>query len=337
MSLISIGVIGTGGMGARHVHNLHTHVAGARVASVYDLDQARAVDVAAAAGGATVARDPLALITDPAVEAVIIASPDPTHADLAAACVQQGKPVLCEKPLATTAPRAREVVELEIAKGRRLISLGFMRRFDPAHTAVKRALDAGRIGRPILFKGTSRAAMMAPDLPIATIMSNSAIHDMDSARWIMGRDVQDVYVRAVRTHDHFAPGARDLFLITATLEGDCIVSIECSMATEYGYDIEATVVGEKGVLETIQPDVAILRSKGMRGYAYQRDWLERFERAYLVELEEWVTSLRAGRNFAGASAWDGYMASLMADACTEAVATGKVTPVATPVRPDLYR
>ncbi len=137
MSDMTIGVIGTGGMGTRHAVNLHQHVVGARVAAVYDLDPERAGAAAKAVGGARVVADPLELIGDPRVDAVVIASPDPTHAELAAACLMQRKPVLCEKPLATTSAVAREIVEKEVAIGRRLISVGFMRRFDPAHLAVK--------------------------------------------------------------------------------------------------------------------------------------------------------------------------------------------------------
>ncbi len=300
MSEIAVGVIGTGGMGARHALNLHTHVASARVSAIYDLDPAHARNAAAAAGTPRVFDDPHNLIDSGDVEAVVIASPDPTHADLAAACLRAGKPVLCEKPLATTAERAFQVVQQEVDAGRRLVSVGFMRRFDPAHLAVKRAIEAGMIGRPMLFKGASRAAMMPGDLPIATIMTNSAIHDLDSARWMMGRDPKEIAVRALRTHEHFPPEARDLFLITQVLDGPSLADIEVSMATEYGYDIEATVVGEKGVLETRQPDVALLRSAGVRGYKYPKDWLERFQAAYVAEVEEWIASLQEGRAFGGA-------------------------------------
>jgi myo-inositol 2-dehydrogenase/D-chiro-inositol 1-dehydrogenase len=336
MSEVAIGVIGTGGMGTRHAVNLHEHVVGAKVVAVYDLDGSRAAAAAAAVGGARVLADPRELIADPAVEAIVIASPDPTHAELATACLHYQKPVLCEKPLATTSAVAREIVEKEVALGRRLLAVGFMRRFDPAHLAVKRVVESGRIGRPILFKGASRAGMMPSDLPIATIMTNSAIHDLDAALWMLQHDVQEVFVRSVRTHDTFAPEARDLILISMGLAGSCLADIEIAMAAEYGYDIEATVVGQAGVAETIQPDVALVRHQNRRGFTYPRDWLERFQIAYVAELESWVGSLRGGAPFAGATAWDGFRASLVADACIDSLHSGQPTPVHTPARPDLY-
>ena len=120
------------------------------------------------------------------------------------------------------------------------------------------------------------------------------------------------------------------------LGGPCIADIEIAMAAEYGYDIEATVVGQRGVAETIQPDVALVRYQGKRGFTFQRDWLERFQTAYVAELENWVASLCGGPAFAGATAWDGFRAALVADACIEALHSGHPTPVHTPARPDLY-
>ena len=89
--------------------------------------------------------------------------------------------------------------------------------------------------------------------------------------------------------------------------------------------------------ETIQPDVALVRYQGTRGFTFQRDWLERFQTAYVAELENWVASLCDGTAFAGATAWDGFRAALVADACIEALHSGHPTPVHTPARPELYK
>lgn len=94
---LSVGVIGTGGMGTRHALNLHRAVGSTRVAAVYDLDQDRARQVAEICGQALVFDEPERLINDPHVDVVVIASPDDTHARLTLACLQAGKPVLSEK------------------------------------------------------------------------------------------------------------------------------------------------------------------------------------------------------------------------------------------------
>jgi myo-inositol 2-dehydrogenase/D-chiro-inositol 1-dehydrogenase len=337
---VAIGVIGTGGMGLRHVENLQNHVVGARVVAIHDVDGERAARAAATAAGARTFAGPLALIQDPGVQAVVIASPDSTHAELAVACIDAGKPVLCEKPLGVSAAQAQAVVEAEVAAGRRLISVGFMRRYDPAHVAVKRAVDAGAIGQPLLFKGASRAQTMASDRPLDNIMSNSAIHDLDAARWMLADvqdDVHEVMVHALRSRDVFAPETADLFLITMRFGARKLASIEVAMAVEYGYDIEATLVGTQGVAETQQPDVALVRRNNQRGFTYPMDWLERFQTAYLAEVEEWVCALRGVRPFTGATAWDGLMANLVADACVQSVRSGAPARIAAPDMPALYR
>jgi myo-inositol 2-dehydrogenase/D-chiro-inositol 1-dehydrogenase len=337
MADISIGVIGTGGMGTRHAMNLHWHVAGARVAAVYDLDSARAGQTAAACGDAQVFHDPMQLIQDSGIDAVVIASPDSTHAEFVRACLQHHKAVLCEKPLATTTEAALGIVEAEQAAGRRLIALGFMRRFDPQHVAVKQVVESKVIGRPILFKGASRNPMIPPHLPVDVIITNSVVHDLDSARWLLGQEIQEVYVRGVRTRPSFSDQTLDLLLIHMSLSGPCLATVEASLAVEYGYEITAEIVGELGTTETMQPDTASVRFQQQRRLPVPQDWLVRFQAAYVAELQDWVRSLHASQPFGGASAWDGYMAALAAEACLQSLRSGAPASVPTPIRSELYQ
>src|SRR3954447_16596073 len=126
---LRVGVVGAGVMGADHVTTLHRWVSGAEVSCVADLDVARAEGVAAGVPGARAVGDPIALVRDPAVDAVVVASADASHADLVLACLAERKPVLCEKPLAPTLEECRRLVEAEEALvwpcGTSLVSVGF--------------------------------------------------------------------------------------------------------------------------------------------------------------------------------------------------------------------
>lgn len=323
-------------MGARHAQNLHQLVAGARVAAVYDLDHDRAAQVAATCGEAQVFRDPVELIQSPAVDAVLVVSPDPTHAAFTHECLRQGKPVLCEKPLATTPDDAMALVEAELALGRRLIAVGYMRRFDPRHLAVARAVASGALGRPILFKGVHRNPMTSPTATGATVLTNSASHDLDAARWLLGQEVTRVFVQGVRTHGAFSPATVDMLLIQLTLSGDCMAAIECSVAVEYGYEVLAEVVGERGAALTLPLGDAVVRAGGVRTVAVTSSHLDCFQAAFVPELTAWVASVNGQTAFPGASAWDGYLASLVADACSSSLAGGMPVAVPTPARPALY-
>ena len=120
---IQIGVIGTGGMGGRHIHNLATHVANANVVAIMDLDEHRLSKLKSEYGIAKTFTDAHTLINDPDVQALVIASPDSTHAQFTLACLEASKPVLCEKPLAANAKDAKRVFQTEVAKGQRLMQV----------------------------------------------------------------------------------------------------------------------------------------------------------------------------------------------------------------------
>jgi myo-inositol 2-dehydrogenase / D-chiro-inositol 1-dehydrogenase len=337
MADISIGVIGAGGMGTRHVLNLQRHVKGARVVAIYDLDQARAGQVAAECGSARAFSDPLQQIQDAGVDAVVIASPDPTHAQFVHECLRHHKPVLCEKPLATTADEALKIIEAEQALGRRLIAVGFMRRFDPQHVAVQQVVTAGEIGRSILFKGVHRNPTLPPLWSGEVVVRNAAIHDIDSARWLLGQEITEVYVRGVRTHTSFSDETQDMLLIQMTLRGECLATAEVSVAVEYGYEVSAEIVGERGTAVTLQPDDVLVRAREARSVAVPRNHLARFQEAYILELTDWVHSVQTEQAFTGATAWDGYMSLLVTDACIQSLQSGTQVPVPTPERPGLYQ
>ncbi len=335
MSELAIGVIGVGGMGARHAHNLSERVAHARVATVYDFDSARAESVARACA-ATVARDPRDMIADPSIAAVLIATPDHTHAALAMACVEHRKPVLCEKPLAVNSDDALAIVRAEAAYGQRLVSLGFMRRFDPQHVGIKQAINAGQIGRPVLFKGSSRDFDLPDNHPIDTLMTNSVIHDLDSLRWLMSSDIEEIYMRGTRSRPGFAVNAYDVLLITASLAGGTLGLIEIAASAGYGYDIGAEVVGDRGAAETAHPDGALVRHAHQRSLAVPTDWLDRFQAAYVAEAQAWIESLYSETIFPGACAWDGYLATLNAEACLRSIRSGAAERITPAPRPALY-
>jgi myo-inositol 2-dehydrogenase/D-chiro-inositol 1-dehydrogenase len=334
---LSVGVIGTGGMGARHALNLHRAVGNARVAAVYDLDQDRARQVAGICGQALVFDDPERLINDPHVDAVVIASPDDTHASLTLACLGAGKPVLSEKPLATTVEDAVRVLEAEVALGQRLVSVGYMRRFDPQHMAVKTVVADGALGRPLLFKGVHRNAAVPYGITGETILINSAGHDFDSTRWLLGEEVQEVFVRGLRSRTDLHPDTRDLLLIEMALTNDSLAVIEVYVNADYGYEVSAEVVCERGSAITTLADTALVRSEARRAHSIPKDWLARFQNAYVVEVAEWIRSIQEGRPFGGANAWDGYITMLIAGSCIESFRGGAVKSLKVPDKPVLYQ
>jgi len=330
---LGVGVIGTGGMGGRHARNL-AQTAGARVAAIMDLDAARAGAVAADCGGAVTYTDADALIVAADVDAVVIASPDPTHADLAIGCVEAGKPVLCEKPLATSLADAARVVQAEAAAGRRLVQVGFMRVYDPAHVDLKDLIGRGEIGRPLRFQSGHCNTRFAEPRTVTDAITNSAVHDFHSARWLMGQEIATVYASHVRSVAERPETCRLLLVHLAFADG-AVGTVEVNSDSGYGYEVTVEIAGEEGVARTAGLSSPALRKAGNLAHAVAPDWLVRFADAYVVEVGDWVAALRAGAP-TGPSAWDGYMSLAIADACVRSVDAGAPQEVRTMDRPELY-
>jgi myo-inositol 2-dehydrogenase/D-chiro-inositol 1-dehydrogenase len=321
---LGVGVIGTGVMGAEHLRLLREETAGAAAVAICDADKARALAVAQGAASFT---DPLALTHDDRVEAVIIASPDATHATLALACVAAGKPVLCEKPLAATAEQALQIVAAEVAAGRRLVQVGYMRRFDPAYTQMKRAKDTGAIGDPVLLHNIHRNAA-APDwFTGAMAVTNSFVHEIDISRWLLGTD-------PVFAQVHSAPGGDPLLITMETAQGE-LISTEVFMNARYGYHVHAQLVGRDGTIEMAAPTITLSNQTRQHGHEWPENWVPRFADAYRIQMNAWVRAVATGHPV-GASAWDGYVATAIAEQVVTALQTGAKTQLNLAPRPDLY-
>ena len=321
---IGIGVIGTGVMGAEHVRILRHETPGAHLAGIFDANAARAQAIAS---GAAVFSDAHSLIASDQIDAILIASPDATHAALTLACIEAGKPVLCEKPLASSATEALNVVRAEVASARRLIQIGYMRRFDPGYREIKRVSDAGGLGETVLLHNVHRN-VRAPDWftgPMA--VTNSFVHEIDASRWILGSEMVSARVEA-------GPGGEPL-MITMKTDKDEIVSTEVFVNARYGYHVHVELVGRHGTVSLAPPSLTFVNKDGTGGHSYPDNWVPRFEEAYRRQMAEWVGAVKAGSSV-GASAWDGYVASAIAEQVAEALAGNGLAPLKYGPRPPLY-
>ena len=314
-------------MGAAHVRTLSTLVSGAEVTRVYDLDPDRAAAVAVTAG-ASPAPSESAVIESPDVDAVVIAAPDPLHAELTLACLKRGLPVLCEKPLATNAEDARQILEAEAATGRTLVQVGFMRRFDPGYLGMRRALTDGDIGEPRLLHCVHRNPSAHPTATSEGIVRNSMVHELDVARWLLSEEIVSIEVRS----PHRGEGLVDPQLATLEMASGVLVSIEVFVNAGYGYDVRSELVGTAGTVSLEPPVLTSMRQAGRDAETVAPNFVARFGEAYRAQLAAWVDAAAAGR-VAGATAWDGYVAGLVADAGVASLRTGERVPVELPAKP----
>jgi myo-inositol 2-dehydrogenase/D-chiro-inositol 1-dehydrogenase len=330
---MNIGVIGTGLMGTTHVRVLSAAVSGAHVVAVADALPESAERMAAEAGIESVYTDAHELIRDPDVEAVIVASPAGTHEELVLACLDAGKPVLCEKPLAASAAASRRVLESEAALGRRLVQVGFMRRFDPGYVALKRRLDDGAVGAPLMVHCAHRNPAAPPTFTSEMLITDSIVHEIDTLRWLLGDEIARATVFAPRPSSHAASGLQDPQVVVFETAAGRLADVECYVNARYGYDVRCEVVAETGTLELAAPATVTIRLAGARGAGIADGFQQRFGTAYLNELQAWVGSQGSP---CGPDAWDGYAAAAVCEAAVESLHTGHPVDVSLDVRPVLY-
>jgi len=332
---IRVGVIGTGGIGTDHATKLATTISGSTVSAVTDINRARAEEVARAVGGATVFADGFELITSDAVDAVVIASIGETHAAFTLACIEAGKPVLCEKPLAPTTPECVAVLEAEVTLGRRLVIVGFMRRYDPGYRQVKASLDGGAIGDALILHNVHRNPTVPESFTSFMTMTDSIIHEIDTSRWLLGEELTSVQVIPPKRTTKAFPHLQDPQFAAFTTESGILSTAEFFANCQYGYDVRCELVGSEGTASLVNPVVANQVTKATDSNVVPPDWRVRFGAAYHAELQAWISGLLRDE-IVGPSAWDGYAATRVTESGVEAVKTGQRVAIDYIAKPDLY-
>jgi myo-inositol 2-dehydrogenase/D-chiro-inositol 1-dehydrogenase len=323
---LKIGVIGTGGIGEAHVRRISEVVPGALIVAVNDIN----IDVCkriAAQYGARFEAEPHALINAPDVDAVIIASWDPTHEEFAVASIKAGKYALCEKPLADSASGCIRIMEAEIAGGKRLLQVGFMRRYDESYRQLKAAIDSGCIGAPLIVHSQHRNKVPAGAKHTTEMtVSGSLVHEFDITRFLLNDEYISAQLVYPRTSRHAHEGLIDPQIVYLETRKGIRIDFEMFMYGQYGYDVQCEVVGEEGTIRLPDPANVIMRQAGAHSYGIFPSWADRFSAAYETELREWVRSIKAGK-LTGPNAWDGYVTSAVAEACTKSRIEKTIIPI----------
>ena len=323
---VRVGVIGAGIMGADHVRTLQRSVTGASVIMIADIDADRAKEAAQAAPEAVTTSDWAEVMASQDVDAVIVASHDTTHANLTVAAVAAGKPVMCEKPLAPTSAECGRVVRAEdealAAAGRPpLVSVGFMRRFDPGYKEMKAAIAAGVCGVPLMIHCFSRGVRSVPGATTEFSVTNSAVHEFDVVPWLLGQPVISVSWHAPGV-SALASGQQDPQLMLLHTADGVLTTVESLQNARYGYDIRCEVIGDRGSVALAHGGHIVIDSERTRARSYPADWRLRFADAYRLELQEWIDAIQESRTSTLASSRDGMAAGIVADAVIASMKNG---------------
>ena len=336
MTDLRVAILGLGLMGSFHTELLTSRIRGVQVTVVNDFVQAKAEEVADRIGARVVA-DPIDAIKDPEVDAVLLATPGNTHAEQVNACLDAGKPVLCEKPLTTDVESAYAIVAKEAALGKQLIQVGFMRRFDPEYAALKELITSGGLGNPLMVHCTHRNPAVPPHFNSEFMIRDSVVHEVDVARFLLDEEIASVQVVKGVATSAAPEGTNDPMLVIFEMASGRIVTDEIYVRTGVAYEVRTEVVGESGsALIGLDQNLQVKSTDGRWGGQITPGFVERFGQAYAVELQRWVDAARQG-TIDGPGAWDGYAAVAVCEAGVQALtADGKVA-VQLQARPEAVR
>jgi inositol 2-dehydrogenase len=299
---LAVGLIGLGRLGRVYARDLANRIAETRLVAVADPVGSLAQEVAAEFEVPRHYTDPLALIDDASVEALVIVSPTDTHRQLVIAAAQRGKPTFCEKPPALSLGEIAEMKDA-IAKSGIFFQMGFMRRFDAGYASAKKQIEAGRIGTPLVFKSTSRDPFR-PSLEYANPKSSGGmlidmgIHDFDLARWFMGAVSTVATIGATIAYPELATvGDIDNAVASLTFASGKLGVVDLSRSGIYGYDIATEILGLEGTLKIgyLRETPVMLLTKNSVAHDTVPYFMERFRDAYTTQLQNFAQNVLLGR------------------------------------------
>ena len=331
---LRIGLIGTGAIGRTHIERINQSLKGAQVVACSDINVEFGRSVAEKYG-CTFFEDGEAMIADPAIDAVVVTTADPFHEQFVMAAIKAGKYVFVEKPLAPEADACRRIVDAEIAGGKKLVQVGFMRRYDPGYRQLKQMVDAKTYGEPLLLHCVHRNPSVDDSFTTPMSVENSMIHEIDCLRWLLNEDYATAEVAFGKKTRNAAGHLQDPQILILTTKSGVRIDVESFVNCRYGYDIKCEVVCEEGTINLPEPAYAMIRTNGARVTPVCTDWSQRFVDAYNVEFQEWIDATNAGR-VDGPTAWDGYVGQVTAKAASTARDNGTVVRIELDDCPELY-
>lgn len=335
MSELKIGLVGTGAIGRTHIERINNKLSGAKVIACADANVDFCKSVAEKYGLKAYATGE-EMIADPEVEAVVVTTLDPFHEQYVMAAIKAGKYVFCEKPLAPEADACRRIVDAEMAGGKQLVQVGFMRRYDPGYRQLKEAVQSRTYGEPLLLHCAHRNPSVDENYDTPMAVENSMIHEIDVLRWLLGEDYATAEVRFAKDTRRTHAKLRDPQIMILTTKSGVRIDVEAFVNNGNNYEIKCEVVCEDAVLNLPEPSNIQVTANASKGIAIHKDWSTRFVEAYNTEFQEWINATKAGR-VDGPSAWDGYVGQVTAKAASKARDTQTIVEITYEEMPDFYK
>jgi myo-inositol 2-dehydrogenase / D-chiro-inositol 1-dehydrogenase len=325
--MLKVAVVGTGFIGSVHAKNIARHP-GAELVAVSDPNIEAAKKIAATTGAKVVA-DIGEILNNEAIQAVLIATPTDTHVDYLKRAANAGKAIYCEKPIGLDYAEAEQAVRTVSAAGVPVM-LGFNRRFDASHAAVKQAVDRGDVGKVEIVQLTSRGPKPPPISYVKVSggqLRDQTIHFFDLLRWLTNDEPVEVYAIGAALVDAAIGEAGDVdtSIVSIRMDSGALCQIDSSRRAAYGYDERVEVFGSEGLVESQRQSfrgVSLYKGQQIFKDGLHPGWFERIEQSYYEAIDAFFRSMEKGTP-PSPSLEDGLKAQLIADKATESMKTGQ--------------
>jgi myo-inositol 2-dehydrogenase/D-chiro-inositol 1-dehydrogenase len=335
MSELRIAVVGAGLMGADHIIRIQKRIVGAKVTAVVEPDEGRAKAALENAPEANWYPNIEAAISAKAMDAVLIATPGQFHEPVLVPAIEAGLPILCEKPLTPDAISSRAIVDLEVAKGKQLIQVGFMRRFDQGYINLRELIASGKQGELLGLHCAHRNPAVPDTYHNDMLIFDSVVHEIDVVRFLTDSPIKSIEVKHMKRNKLSPEKLNEPILCLLETEDGVLATVEMNVSVQFGYQVKTEAVFQKGIAE-------IGRTAGMNTFfdgqiatEEHMSFKTRFAAAYDTQIQRWVDATKLGK-IDGPSAWDGYLAAAAVEAGVEALRSGNKVQVSYTEKPSLY-
>ncbi len=322
-------------MGTDHIIRINTRSSGAIVTAIVEPDAKRAAAALIYAPDAKEFTNISDAIASGLIDAALVATPGAFHEEVLAPIIAAGLPVLCEKPMTPDVPSALRVIEAEVASGKKIIQVGFMRRFDEGYIELQKQISGGALGELLALHCAHRNPSVPEWYGNDMLIADSVSHEIDIVRFLTGSPIVSAEVKQLKRNKLAPERLNEPILVLLETESGVIATVEMYVSVQFGYQVITEAVFQRGVSE-------IGRSNGMTTWEAGRSstgehisYLTRFARAYDDEIQSWINAAKLGK-IGGPTAWDGYMSVAVVEAGLKSLHSGEKIGAAYVAKPAFY-
>jgi len=329
-------VVGAGLMGADHIIRINSRIVGAVVTAVVEPDEGRAKAAMENAPLASWFPNIESALEANAMDAVLIATPGQFHEPVLIPALKANLPILCEKPLTPDSVSALRVIEAEMATGKQLIQVGFMRRFDAGYIQLRELIANKSQGELLGLHCAHRNPSVPETYHNDMLIFDSVVHEIDVVRFLTDSPIAAVEVRHFKRNTKSPEHLNEPILVMLETASGVLAVVEMNVSAQFGYQVRTEAIFEQGLAEIGRTSGMLTNFESKISMEENQSFKPRFAEAYDSQIQRWVNAAKLGK-IDGPSAWDGYLAAAAVEAGLEALQTGKKVQATYNAKPDFYK